>query len=101
MQLEGASTPERVGGAFREGYKRNKNVIGICSLLGDENIVPVHTSGHATPEAIRDVVEMTRPREKIIVIHKDKNSDRSLLNLPKEYKGKVVWNFEPGQVLIL
>lgn len=84
---------------YRHGTasQRDKDVIGICRLFGDENIVPVHTSGHATPEAICDVVEMTRPREKIIVIHKDKSSDRRLLNLPEEYKDKVVWDFEPGQ----
>ncbi len=84
---------------YRHGTssQRNDKILDICRLFGDENIVSVHTSGHATPEAIRDVVEMTRPREKIIIIHKDKNSDRRLLNLPKEYKDKVVWDFEPGQ----
>ena len=84
---------------YRTGTESQKNdrILNICNLFGDENIVPVHTSGHATPQAIRDVVELTQPREKIIVIHKDKGSDRSLLNLPEEYKEKVVWDFEPGQ----
>ncbi len=84
---------------YRHGSasQRSESIIDVCRLFGDENIVSVHTSGHATPEAIRDVVEMTRPRKKIIVIHKDKNSDRSLLNLPEEYKDKVIWDFEQGQ----
>ena len=84
---------------YRTGTESQKNdkILNICKLFDDENIVSVHTSGHATAQAIRNVVELTQPREKIIVIHKDKGSDRSLLNLPEEYKEKVVWDFEPGQ----
>lgn len=81
---------------YRHGSQvnRDKDILRICDLFGDDHVHTLHTSGHATPQAIRDVVEMTQPREKIIVIHKDKRSRRELLDLPEEYRDKVVWNFE-------
>lgn len=73
---------------------RNQDVIDICNIFSNEAIHYIHTSGHATPQAIRNVIEMTSPRKKIIIIHKDKKSDISLLNLSPEEMGKVVTGFD-------
>lgn len=40
---------------------------------------------------------MTKPRNKIIIIHKDKSSDIGLLNLNAEEKAKVVDGFNENQ----
>ena len=73
---------------------RNQDVIDICNIFSNEAIHYIHTSGHATPQAIRNVIEMTRPRKKIIIIHKDKNSDIRLLHLNAQEMGKVVTGFD-------
>lgn len=73
---------------------KNQDIIDICNLFPEGLIHNIHTSGHATPQAIRSVIEMTKPREKIIIIHKDEKSDISLLNLNAEDMDKVVAGFD-------
>ena len=72
---------------------RNQDVIDICNIFSNEAIHYIHTSGHATPQAIRSVIEMTKPSKKIIIIHKDKKSDIGLLKLSAEDQLKIVANF--------
>ena len=73
---------------------KNQDIIDICKVFPESAFHYIHTSGHATPQAIRNVIEMTSPRKKIIIIHKDKNSDISLLNLNAEEMEKVVTGFD-------
>ena len=73
---------------------KNKDIIDICKVFPKSAFHYIHTSGHATPQAIRSVIEMTNPRKKIVIIHKDKNSDISLLNLNAEKMDKVVTDFD-------
>lgn len=72
---------------------KNQDVIDIYHLFPDGSIHDLHTSGHATPQAIRSVIEMTKPSKKIIIIHKDKKSDIGLLKLSAEDQLKIVANF--------
>lgn len=73
---------------------KNQDIIDICKIFPESALHYIHTSGHATPQAIRNVIEMTSPRKKIIIVHKDKNSDISLLNLNAEEMDKVVAGFD-------
>lgn len=73
---------------------KNQDIIDICKVFPESAFHYIHTSGHATPQAIRNVIEMTSPRKKLIIIHKDKNSDISLLNLSPEEMDKVVTGFD-------
>ena len=50
----------------------------------------IHTSGHASPEAIEEVCRTLNPRSAIIPIHKDATSDLHTLNLPDELKAKII-----------
>ena len=50
----------------------------------------IHTSGHASPEAIEEVCRTLKPRSAIIPIHKDATSDFHTLNLPDELKAKII-----------
>ena len=50
----------------------------------------IHTSGHASPEAIEWVCCTLDPRTAIIPIHKDSASDFRTLNLPAELKAKII-----------
>lgn len=50
----------------------------------------IHTSGHASPEAIEEVCRTLNPRSAIIPIHKDATSDFHTLNLPDELKAKII-----------
>lgn len=54
-----------------EGYLKQKNN-GLASLMeGFQNQSKLHTSGHATREAIIDVCDTVTPRQAIIPIHTD------------------------------
>ena len=50
----------------------------------------IHTSGHASPEAIEWVCRTLDPRTAIIPIHKDSVSDFRTLDLPAELKAKII-----------
>ncbi len=75
----------------------NPDMQKIVSVFKEEQVHYLHTSGHATVGAIRDLIEMTKPRKKIIIIHKDRNSDIGLLNLSEEDLSKVVSGFKEGE----
>ena len=50
----------------------------------------IHTSGHASPDAIEKVCRTLNPRIAIIPIHRDASSDFRTLDLPKELKVKII-----------
>ncbi|HZJ87792.1 MAG TPA: MBL fold metallo-hydrolase [Sphaerochaeta sp.] len=54
-----------------EGYLKQENN-GLASLMEEfQNLSKLHTSGHATREAIIDVCDTVQPRQAIIPIHTD------------------------------
>ncbi len=75
----------------------NPDIKKIVDAFNGDQVHHLHTSGHATVGAIRDLIEMTKPRKKIVIIHKDKNSDIGLLNLSAEDSAKVVAGFKEGE----
>lgn len=70
--------------------QRIPGVLAIRSLFKPENIIPMHTSGHADVATLAEVCETTHPRLAIIPIHKDQNSDFRSLKISDELKSKVV-----------
>ncbi len=75
----------------------NPDMKKIVNAFNGDQVHHLHTSGHATVSAIRDLIEMTKPMKKIVIIHKDKNSDIGLLNLSDEDSAKVVAGFKEGE----
>ncbi len=53
-------------------------------------IVPLHTSGHATPETLRKVCEKLRPTIAIIPIHREHGSDFRSIGLNDDLSSKVI-----------
>ena len=43
------------------------------------NVVDIHTSGHADRETIRKVIEIVNPKEDVIVIHREADASLELL----------------------
>ena len=56
----------------------------------DWHIETLHTSGHASREALEEVCKKVNPRLAIIPIHQDAESDFRSLNIPQELKDRVV-----------
>lgn len=56
----------------------------------DWNFEYLHTSGHASREALAKVCNMVNPRSAIIPIHLEKGSDFASLDISEELKDKVV-----------
>ena len=54
-----------------------------------DNVVDIHTSGHADRETIARVITAINPKEAIIGIHKDPGTSLKSLDLPEELKAKV------------
>ena len=54
-----------------------------------DNVVDIHTSGHADRETIARVITAISPKEAIIGIHKDPGTSLKSLDLPEELKAKV------------
>ena len=54
-----------------------------------DNVVDIHTSGHADRETIARVITAISPKEAIIGIHKDPGTTLKSLDLPEELKAKV------------
>ena len=48
------------------------------------NIVDIHTSGHASRQTIKDVIETVKPKDGVIGIHKDKGQSLESLGLSEE-----------------
>ena len=54
-----------------------------------DNVVDIHTSGHADRETLAKVITAISPKEAIIGIHKDPGTSLKSLDLPEELKAKV------------
>lgn len=79
-----------------DGYWRgtdNQRIAGveaIRSLFSPQNIIPMHTSGHADTQALAEVCATVRPKLAIIPIHKELNADFGSLPIDERLKSKVV-----------
>ena len=60
------------------GYKKFRETF--------HNVVDIHTSGHASRQTIKAVIETVNPKEAIVGIHKDKNYTLDLLDLSVVFK---------------
>lgn len=54
-----------------------------------DNVVDIHTSGHADRETLAKVITAISPKNAIIGIHKDPGTSLKSLDLPEELKAKV------------
>lgn len=54
-----------------------------------DNVMDIHTSGHADRETIARVITAISPKEAIIGIHKDPGTTLKSLDIPEELKAKV------------
>lgn len=54
-----------------------------------DNVVDIHTSGHADRETLAKVITAINPRESIIGIHKDPDTSLKSLDIPEALKAKV------------
>lgn len=70
------------------GTHATKTHIDMVSRFA--NIIPLHTSGHATSECIAKVCNITSPRLAIIPIHSEKSANFINLQLSEELIKKVV-----------
>lgn len=53
------------------------------------DFVRLHTSGHATPETITEVIKTVNPREAIVPIHTENAEGFRDLDIPEEMKSKI------------
>ena len=56
------------------------------------NVVDIHTSGHASRQTIKEVIETVHPKEAVIGIHKDATHTLESLNLSKDFKFYIINN---------
>lgn len=54
------------------------------------NVVPLHTSGHATKDVLCNICEQVNPRLAILPIHKEKDTDFSSIGIPTHQQEKIV-----------
>lgn len=54
------------------------------------DIVPLHTSGHATMNVLHDICELTNPRLAILPIHKEKDTDFASIGIPSKLQEKII-----------
>lgn len=55
-----------------------------------ENVIPLHTSGHATTSVLRDICKLTNPKLAILPIHKEKDNDFSSIGIPTQLQEKIL-----------
>lgn len=54
-----------------QGYLKDKKN-GLADFLSPYQYISLHTSGHATPETIKQVIELTNPKIGVIPIHSER-----------------------------
>lgn len=62
----------------------------IRNFFKPENIIAMHTSGHADATTLSEVCSTLAPKLAIIPIHKDKNTDFCSLAISEELKSRVI-----------
>lgn len=65
-----------------DGYLKQPNNRFKSLMDGFQNVIHLHTSGHATLQAITDVFNVVRPSQAIIPIHSTNSAMLNNLNLP-------------------
>lgn len=55
-----------------------------------EHVYDIHTSGHADPTTIAEMLTLLNPIEGIIGIHKEADASLSTLDIPEELKAKII-----------
>lgn len=83
----------------KEQYEANPNYQEFRSMF--DNVVNLHTSGHADCKTIKEVIETVNPSEGIIIIHKEAGATFESLNLSKELESKIITNDNPHQGVTL
>lgn len=68
-----------------EGKSKNQSAIDFIHRY-PWHFMELHTSGHASKEALEEVCNLANPTTAIIPIHKDPDSDFRLLNIQQELK---------------
>lgn len=76
----------------------NKDVLDIIREFPKSRFHELHTSGHATIETLSDVIKLTNPRKAIIMIHREKDSDLSKLQITDEQRSKLVFEDESNKL---
>ena len=61
--------PEQV--KVNDGYQKFRELFN--------NVVDIHTSGHADRDTIKKVIEIVNPKEEVIVIHREADASLELL----------------------
>lgn len=71
-----------------EGKSKNQSTIDFVHRH-PWHFMELHTSGHASREALEEVCDLANPTTAIIPIHKDPNSDFRTLDISQELKNRV------------
>ena len=72
--------------------KEMADFLDRCEALGFKVLKDgYHTSGHASREAIEQLINITNPQKAIYPIHTDSPQAFESLNIPQELKGRIVW----------
>ncbi len=71
-----------------EGKSKNQSTIDFVHRH-PWHFMELHTSGHASKEALEEVCNLANPTTAIIPIHKDPNSDFRTLDISQELKNRV------------
>jgi ribonuclease J len=78
-----------------DGYYKDPEQVKVnprYKLFRDafQNVVDIHTSGHADRKTIKQVIEAVNPKEAIIGIHKDKGQNLKSIELCEELQEKII-----------
>lgn len=73
-----------------KGYLKEQPKLRDFVRMFGKNCVYIHTTGHATRQALARVCKMTNPKSAIIPIHKEADSDFCTLDISEELRSKVI-----------
>lgn len=62
---------------------------GLADFCVRHQAIPMHTSGHAAPDVLAEVIKAVNPREAILPIHTENAKGFLELDIPEELKRKV------------
>ena len=68
----------------------NESYVQFLEHFDKTQIQMLHTSGHASPSCIKELIEMVNPREGIIGIHKEDGTSLTTLDLSDDMKRKII-----------
>ncbi|MDH6316847.1 mRNA degradation ribonuclease J1/J2 [Parabacteroides sp. PF5-5] len=76
-------------GYLKEGVNQKQEYVKIADLFKDR-VKELHTSGHATPQTLADVCNLTNPTTAIIPIHSECPAKFSDLPISEDLKSKII-----------